>query len=128
MKMQATKVFCLGKAKGPKFWTDLAPLSHFPSGSMQTTSNVAFVHLRRRYHRALPVVYRPKLMMERIFLRRLDPGTVCNLLWVSEPTVTCTLKKTHTGEGVRKPETHPEPSYPSAASRVSCISTLLQLD
>lgn len=63
------KAFCLGKAKGPKFWTDLAPLPHFPSGSTQTTSNVAFVHLRRRYHGALPVVYRPKLMMECMLLR-----------------------------------------------------------
>lgn len=84
----------LQRALNSEFWTDLAPFPHFPSGYMQTASKVAFVRLRRRYHRTFPIDDRPKLM-ERMLLRGLDLSAVCNLLWGSEPTVTCTLKNAH---------------------------------
>lgn len=75
-----------------EFWTDLAPFPHFPGGYSKTASKVAFVPLGRGYHRTVPIDYRPKLM-EPLLLRGLDPSAVCNLLWGSEPTVTCALKK-----------------------------------
>lgn len=96
------------RALHSEFWTDLAPFPHFPSGYMQTASNVASVHVRRRFHRTFSIGYRLKLM-ECMLLRGPDPGAVCNLLWVSEPAVTCTLKNAHCKE-IGSPGTHPRPN------------------